>query len=207
MKTKSFILTLLVLIIHVVVISQPSNQAFDQNKQFVLGYAHYTEQERKEFSTVDDPSVLLIQAKELVAESKKTKQEAYFKDGKVQNRTSIEAEQIVHEADVRRLAAAELQAYNNKLEFKLMKESFIDLLSYYDKNDTTVIRAKKNLANAIRSYQSATLMREEAYAQQTTEAIIGNLYNAEELEFNSIVRITQGMKLLEKVPARDVASK
>jgi hypothetical protein len=205
MKTKTYILTMLVLIIHVVVVSQPANQAFQHDKNFVLGYSNYTEEERKEFSTIDDPSVLLIQADDLVSQATKAKKEAYFENGKVKTRLTDEKE-LLHEADTKKLAAAELTAYNNRVEFKLMKESLIGSLHYYDAKDPVIIHAKDLLLKSVRYFKSAEQLREEAYAQQTTGAIIGNLHNAEELENNSIIQIGEAMMLLEKVLPNDVGA-
>lgn len=208
MKTKTFILTLLALIIHVVVSSQtPANLAFQHDKNFVLGYANYTESERREFSMVDDPSILLIQSEELIARAKKMKKEASLKRGDEQKRLMENANELMKQADIKKLAASELLAYNNRIEFKLLKSSFMNMLGDYDQNDTTVIRAKSMLLSAVRSYRFATELREEAYAQRSTASILANLHNAEERESLAIINIVQAMNMVEKVAPQVVATR
>ncbi|CAN5332651.1 hypothetical protein BH10BAC1_BH10BAC1_17920 [soil metagenome] len=206
MKTKMFILTALALIIQVVVKSQtPANLAFQHDKNFVLGYANYTEEERREFSGVDDPSVLLIQADELVARAKKIKIEASLKKGEEQKRLIATATEYFQKAEIKKLAASELLAYNNRIEFKLLKASLFKMLVEYDQSDSTVIQAKKILLGAVRSYRFATELREEAYAQRTISAMLANLHNAEERESMAIIKIVQSMQLLEKVSPQVMA--
>lgn len=206
MKTKMFILTALALIIQVVVKSQtPANLAFQHDKNFVLGYANYTEEERREFSTVDDPSVLLIQADELSARAKKLKNEANLKKGEEQKRLLTTANDFLKKADTKKLAAAELLAYNNRMEFKLLKLSLMKSLGNYDQDDSTVVQAKSLLLAAVRSYRFATELREEAYAQRTIAAVLANLHNAEERENMAMIKIVQAMQLLEKVAPQVMA--
>jgi hypothetical protein len=190
-----------------VVISQPANLAFQDNKNFVLGYAQYSQEDKKEFSKIDDPSELLIQADELSAKAENAKQEFYFENGKVKTCLSDNKEDLKHSADIRRLAAAELTAYNNRIEFMLMKRSFLETLGHYNNNDTTVIRAKNILLKAIRTNRSARELREEAYAQQSTGAILGNLQNAEELENSSMIKMVQAIELLDKIAPQDISAK
>lgn len=206
MKTKMFILTALALIIQVVVKSQtPANLAFQHDKNFVLGYANYTEEERREFSTVDDPSVLLIQADELSARAKKLKNEANLKKGEEQKRLLTTANDFLKKADTKKLAAAELLAYNNRMEFKLLKLSLMKSLGNYDQDDSTVVQAKSLLLAAVRSYRFATELREEAYAQRTIAAVLANLHNAEERENMAMIKIVQAMHLLERVAPQVMA--
>lgn len=206
MKTKTFILTLLALIIHVMVTSQtPANLAFQHDKNFVLGYANYTEAERREFSMIDDPSILIIQSDDLVSRAKKMKKEASLTRGEEQKRLIENAEELLKQANTKKLAAAELLAYNNRIEFKLLKSSFIDMLENYDPNDSTVIRAKSLLLSAVRSYRFATELREEAYAQRTIPSILANLHNAEERESLAIVNLVQAMQMIDKVAPQVVA--
>ena len=128
MKTKTFILTLLALIIHVVVSSQtPVSQAFQHDKNYVLGYANYTELEIREFSMVDDPSVLLIQSEELIVRAKKMKAVASLKRGEEQTRMVDAANELLKQANIKKLAACELLAFNNRMEFKLLKSFNINL--------------------------------------------------------------------------------
>ncbi len=206
MKTKTFILALLASIIHVVVTSQtPANQAFQHDKNFVLGYPNFTESERREFSMIDDPSVLIIQSEELVARAKKIKKEASLTLGEEQKRLIENADGLLKQANTKKLAASELLAYNNRIEFKLLKSSFIDMLDSYDQNDSTVIRAKSLLLTAVRSYRFATELREEAYAQRSIASMLANLHNAEERESLAIINIVQAMNILEKVAQQVVA--
>lgn len=208
MKTKMFILTALALIIQVVVKSQtPANSAFQHDKNFVLGYANYTEEERREFSLIDDPSVLLIQADDLTARAKKLKNEANLKRGDEQKRLLANAEEFLHKADIKKLAASELLAYNNRMEFKLLKLSLMKSLGNYDQNDSTVIQAKSLLLAAVRSYRFATELREEAYAQRTIAAVLANLHNAEERENMAMIKIVQAMQLLDKVAPQVMATR
>lgn len=208
MKTKMFILTLLALIIHVMVSSQtPANLAFQHDKNFVLGYANYTESERREFSMVDDPSILLIQSEELIARAKKLKKEASLKRGDEQKRLIESANELMKQADIKKLAASELLAYNNRMEFKLLKSAFMNSLADYDQNDSTVIRAKSMLLSAVRSYRFAIELREEAYAQRSMASILANLRNAEERESLAIINIVQAMNMVEKVAPQVVATR
>lgn len=208
MKTKTFILTLLALIIHVMVSSQtPANLAFQHDKNFVLGYANYTESERREFSMVDDPSILLIQSEELIARAKKLKKEASLKRGDEQKRLIESANELMKQADIKKLAASELLAYNNRMEFKLLKSAFMNSLADYDQNDSTVIRAKSMLLSAVRSYRFAIELREEAYAQRSMASILANLHNAEERESLAIINIVQAMNMVEKVAPQVVATR
>ncbi len=206
MKTKTFILTLLALIIHVVIKSQtPANSAFQHDKNFVLGYQNYTESEKREFSMIDDPSVLLIQAEELIARAKKMKALASLKRGEEQKRMMDAANELLKQADTKKLAACELLAYNNRMEFKLLKSSFMKMLGDYDQSDSTIIRAKSMLLSAVRSYRFAVELREEAYAQRNVVAVLANLHNAEERESQAIINIVQAMNMVEKVAPQVVA--
>lgn len=206
MKTKTVILTLLALIIHVVVCSQtPANQAFQHDKNFVLGYGNFTELEKREFSMIDDPSVLLIQAEELIARAKKMKAVASLKRGEEQTRMINAVNELLKQADIKKLAACELLAYNNRMEFKLLKSSFMKMLGNYDQNDSTIIRAKSMLLSAVRSYRFAIELREEAYAQRNMAAILANLHNAEERESMAIINIVQAMNMVDKVAPQVVA--
>ncbi len=208
MKTNSFILTLLALIIHVMVSGQtPVNQAFQHDKNFVLGYANYTELERREFSMVDDPSVLLIQSEELVGRALKIKKEATLKRGEEQKRLMDTSIELIKQANTKKLAASELLAYNNRLEFKLLKSSFMNILGDYDQSDSTIIQSKSLLLSAVRSYRFATELREEAYAQKSVASILANLHNAEERETIAIINIVQAMKMVEKVAPQVVATR
>lgn len=208
MKTKTFILTLLALITHVVVSSQtPANQAFEHNKNFILGYANYTEAERREFSMVDDPSILIMQSEELLARAKKIKMEAGLKRGEEQKRMLETANELIKQANTKKLAACELLAFNNRAEFKLLKVAFINNLDNYDQADSTVIKAKSLLLSAVRSYRFATELREEAYAQKSIPAILANLHNAEERESLAIVNIVQAMQMVERVAPQVVATR
>ena len=206
MKTKTLILTLLALIIHVVVRSQtPVNQAFQHDKNYVLGYANYTELEIREFSMVDDPSVLLIQAEELIARAKKMKAVASSKRGEEQTRIVDVANELLKQANIKKLAACELLAFNNRMEFKLLKSSFMNMLGNYDQSDSTVIKAKSMLLTAVRSYRFAVELREEAYAQRNIPSILANLHNAEERESMAIINIVQAMNMVDKVAPQVVA--
>ncbi len=201
-----YFLSLLALIIHVVVKSQtPANQAFQHNKNYVLGYAGFTEEERREFSAVDDPSVFLIQAEDLSDRANLIKKSAGLKRGEEQARLLTTANELLHKAEVRKLAAAELLAYNNKIEFKLLKSSYIEILSNYDANDSTVINSKRLLLAAVRSYRFAIELREEAYAQRSTSSVLANLRNAEERESIAIVKIVQAIQVIEKVTPQVIA--
>ena len=206
MKTKSFILTLLALIIHVMVFGQtPANKAFQNDKNFVLGYAYYTELERREFSMIDDPSILLIQSEELVARAIKLKKLAALKSGEEQKSLIDTSIKFMKQASTKKLAAAELLAYNNKIEFKLLRAAFIDMLGDYDQSDSTVVKSKTLLLSAVRSYRFATELREEAYAQKNISATLANLHNAEEREMLAIINIVQAMQMVDKVPPQVVA--
>lgn len=206
MKTKTFTLTLLALIFHVMVKSQtPANSAFQHDKNFVLGYQNYTESEKREFSMIDDPSVLLIQAEELIARAKKMKALASLKRGEEQKRMIDAANELLKQANTKKLAACELLAYNNRMEFKLLKSSFMKTLGDYDQSDSTIIRAKSMLLSAVRSYRFATELREEAYAQRNLSAVLANLHNAEERESLAIINIVQAMNMVEKVAPQVVA--
>lgn len=208
MKTKTLALTLLALVIRMTIIGQtPQNLAFQHDKGFVLGYANYTEAERREFSMVDDPAVLLIQADELVARAKKIKTEANLKRGEEQKRGMETAAELNRQADIKKLAAAELLAYNNRAEFKLLKGAFMRSLSAYDQNDSTIIKTKSMLLSAVRSYRFATELREEAYAQRTVAGTLANLRNAEERENMAIVTIVQAMNMADKVPPQVMATR
>jgi hypothetical protein len=207
MKTKTYLLTIMVVVIHFVVISQPANQAFQKDKNFVVGYAYYTEEERKEFSSVQDPSELLIKAENITMHVNTEETEPYFEKGKVLKRPSAKSEELLKKAKTMELAAAELRAYNNRIEFKLMKQSLTESLSHYSAKAAEVILAKEYLLEAIRISNSARLLREEAYAQSTPEAMIANLKHAEELENSSMISVVDGMNLLEKLVPQDVAEK
>jgi hypothetical protein len=207
MKTKTYTLTMLVLIIHVVVISQPANLAFQRDKNFVLGYSEYTDEERKEFSAIDDPSELLIRAEDLIMKATTAEKEPYFENGKVLNRMSENSNTLLHQADKRKLAAEEIRAYNNRIEFRLMKEFLMESLSHYNQKDAAVIIAKDHLQNALRANRSAALLREESYAQATPEAVLGNLKHAEDLENSSMIKIVEAMKLLEKLIPQDIGAR
>jgi hypothetical protein len=208
MKTKMYILTLLALIIRMTMISQtPVNGAFTHDKNFVLGYAYYTEEERREFSMIEDPSVLLIQADELSLRAAKMKKEAALKRGEEQKRSLATLGVLQQKINVKRLAASELLAYNNRIEFKMMKSVYVDMLGSYDQDDSMVIASKSLLLKAVRSYRFATELREEAYAQRTIAAVLANLHNAEEREMQAIIQVVQAMKHLEKVVPQVMAKR
>ncbi|MCW3071519.1 MAG: hypothetical protein JWO44_1409 [Bacteroidetes bacterium] len=182
-----------------------AKQFFQGDKNFVLGYTNYTEEERREFAGIDDPAVLLIQADELTNRAMLEKKTAAGKRGEEQVRLLNNVNELLHKAETRRLAASELLGYNNRMEFKLMKAACIELLCERDATDSLVILAKKALLNAVRSYRLGIELREEAYAQRTIEATLGNLHLAEEKESIAIIKVVQAMKLLEEVTPQVLA--
>ncbi|MFL5764296.1 MAG: hypothetical protein ACJ77K_10190 [Bacteroidia bacterium] len=208
MKKHIYISAMLAVIIHVVVQSQPiMNEAFQHDKNFVLGYAYFTEEERRAFSMVDDPSVLIIQAAELSKRAGLMKKEASLKRGEEQKRMDDQAEDLLKKADTKRLAAAELLAYNNRMEFKAMKNSLISMFDNYNAEDGFVISAKGMLLKAVRFYRAAVELREEAYAQRTTSGILANLHNAEERETQALIQLVGAMNELEKAVPQVVATR
>jgi hypothetical protein len=208
MKTKLYILTLLALIIQVMSRSQTAANQFAQgDKNFVLGYPGYTAEERNEFARIDDPAILLIQAEDLTNRAQIAKKAAAIKRGEEQKRLMNNADELLHKAEIKKLAASELLGYNNRMEFKLMKSSCIGLLYERAAGDSLVILAKKELLKAIRSYRLGIELREESYAQRTLAATLGNLHLAEEKESIAIVKVVEAMKLLESVTPQVLASR
>ncbi|MBL7884215.1 MAG: hypothetical protein JNL69_09110 [Bacteroidia bacterium] len=197
MKTKFYLGTLLVLAIHVMVKSQtPANLAFEHNDKFVLGYAYYTEQEKREFSTVQDPSELIIKAEELIEKSNRIKKEAAYKPSPERERLLSYSKEIMKEAEIRKIAASELLAYYNRIEFSMMKSSFISALENYNEFDSTTITSKKLLLSAVRNYKFAKQIREEAYAHEQLSSIIASLHMAEEKEVLAIANIVKAHEIL-----------
>lgn len=198
MKTKLYFTALLALIIRVMMNGQtPVNNAFQPDAHYVLGYANYTTVERAEFSAVQDPSELLLKAEALSAKAALLKQKAGSRSGKEKESLLCDAAELLRQADVRRLAASELQAFNNRAEFQLSKSSFLQKLIRYDQNSGSTIEAKRLLLNAVRTYHSAIELREEAYAQDTNAATIANLHNAEEQENKALIQLVQAMDALD----------
>ncbi len=198
MKTKFYLLTVLVIAIQVMVKSQtPANQAFQHNAKFVLGYAYYTEQEKREFSTVQDPSELYLKADALIEHAKKLKNDARTKTGAERERLLAEAKELHRKAETHQLAATELLAYYNRIEFSICKASFISLLNNYSETDSITIQSKKLLLVAVRAFKLAKEMREEAYAQSSNAAIVANLRLAEEKELIALQKLVAARELLK----------
>ncbi len=208
MKTKVYIATLLAVIIQVMVKSQtPANLAFQADANYVLGYAHFTEAERSEFSMVQDPSELVLQSDASAAKAAQLNKEALTKKGIEKDRLLNEAAVWIKKSEVEKLAASELQAYNNRMEFQLTKSAFIQTLKKYDANDGNTIEAKRLLLNAVRSYRLAIELREEAYAQLSNAAILANLQNAEEKETKALVLLVQAKDALDQPAPMLVAAR
>jgi hypothetical protein len=198
MKTNFYLLTVLVFAIQVMVKSQtPANQAFQHNAKFVLGYAYYTEQEKREFSSIQDPSELYLKADVFVEQAKQLKNDARTKSGPERDRLFAQAKELYRKAEICQLAASELLAYYNRVEFSICKSSFISLLNSYSETDSITIQSKKLLLTAVRAYKLAKEMREEAYAQSTNAAIIANLRLAEEKELIALQKLVEARELLK----------
>lgn len=198
MKTKLLILTMFALAIQVMVKSQtPANQAFQHNPNYVLGYAYYTEEERRAFSQVQDPSELYIQADVWIEKAQNLKKDARTKQAAERDRINKEIKELHKKAEVCQLAASELLAYYNRVEFSICKASFITLLNCYSETDSVTIQSKKILLAAVRIFRLAKEMREEAYAQTTNAAIIANLRLAEEKELLALRKLVEARELLK----------
>lgn len=198
MKTNFYLLTVLVIAIQVMVKSQtPANQAFQHNAKFVLGYAYYTEQEKREFSSVQDPSELYLQGDVLIEQAKQLRNDARTKSGPERDRLFAQAKELYRKAEIRQLAASELLAYYNRVEFSICKASFISLLNSYSETDSITIQSKKLLLVAVRAFKLAKEMREEAYAQSSNSAIIANLRLAEEKELIALQKLVEARELLK----------
>lgn len=198
MKTRLYITALLAVIMQVMIQGQtPANMAFQPDAHYVLGYAHFTDAERKEFSSVQDPAELLIKAEALEASAAALNKKAFAKKGTEKEQLHRQAAELIRESEIRRLAASELQAYNNRMEFQLSKSSFIQLLKTHDPGNGSTIEAKRLLLNAVRTYRLAIELREEAYAQPGNAAILANLHNAEEKEQTALVDLVKAMNALD----------
>ncbi len=199
MKTKFYIGTLLAIAIHVMVKSQtPSNQVFEKDEKFVLGYSYYTALEKKDFSKIQDPNELLIKSEKLMALAKKIKTEAKSKTGAEQEMMLDEAKTLENEAEICKIAAAEIKASYNKDEFMAFKNYFISYLDTCDASYNTAYEAKQIYFTAVRCFRIAKEMREEAYAQPVKLAIIGGLLNAEEKEMVAIIKMNEAIKTLKR---------
>jgi len=208
MKTKLYFCTLLCLIIRVMMNGQTATtSAFQPDARYVLGYAHFTEAERKEFATIQDPAELLLKADALSAKARELQLQARSRAGKEKACILCQATELQRQSDIRRLAASELKAYNNRVEFQLSKSSFLEKLKHYDQNKGSTIEAKRLLLNAVRTYRSAIELREEAYAQGSNAAILANLHNAEEKENAAMIELVQAMDALDQPAPVMVASK
>jgi hypothetical protein len=146
---------------------------------------------------VQDPSELLLQSDASAAQAAQLNKEALTKKGAEKDRLLNEAAALIKRSEVQKLAASELQAYNNRMEFQLTKSAFIQTLKKYDANDGSTIEAKRLLLNAVRSYRLAIELREEAYAQLSNTAILANLQNAEEKETKALVLLVQAKDALD----------
>lgn len=198
MKTKLIILTMFAFAIQVMVKSQtPANPAFQHNPNYVLGYAYYTEEERRDFSMVQDPSELYIQSEQLIEKAQKLKNDARTKQGAERDRLNKEIKELYKKAEICQLAASELLAYYNRVEFSICKASFITLLNCYSETDSVTIQSKKILLTAVRTFRLAKEMREEAYAQGSNAAIIANLRLAEEKELLALRKLVEARELLK----------
>lgn len=199
MKTKFYIGTLLAIAIHVMVKSQtPSNQVFEKDEKFVLGYSYYTALEKKDFSKIQDPNELLIKSEKLMALANKIKTEAKSKTGAEQEMMLDEAKTLENEAEICKIAAAEIKASYNKDEFMAFKNYFISYLDTCDASYNTAYEAKQIYFTAVRCFRIAKEMREEAYAQPVKLAIIGGLLNAEEKEMVAIIKMNEAIKTLKR---------
>lgn len=200
MKTTCTLL--LAIAIHAMVKGQtPANQAFETNKHFVLGYANYTEAERREFSRVEDPTELNLRAEDLRNRSAQLKKVALRRSPEERERLNRETSELDHKADLCQLAAAELAAYNTREEFNLSRVNYKAILENTEQGQPGTVKAATLYAMAVKSYRMATEMREEAYALPSISATLGNLHNAEEREFIALIKINEAIQILRQSPA------
>ncbi|MGZ6555101.1 MAG: hypothetical protein ACXVDV_21145, partial [Bacteroidia bacterium] len=169
------------------------------NANYVLGYAYFTEEEKREFSKVEDPTELILQSEDLVARAQKLKNDAKKVRGEEQQRLINTANELIHKSDIEKLAAAEIVAYNNRIEFKLSKNSFLNSITDYNATDSNTVEAKRLFFLALQTFRQATELREEAYAQHTTAAILENLHNAAEKENIAFSDMVKAIDILGRV--------
>lgn len=207
MKTKMYF-TLFALIIRVMVKSQtPANLAFQPTADFVLGYAHFTEAERTEFSNVEDPAELLLRAEKLIAEAEKINRKINDLPAEEKDKAMRKASELLTKAEHCKLAAYELTAYNNRMEFKLLKSSYVRSLSGLDQDNGLVKKSKQTFFTAVQTFRTARELREEAYAQLSTEATLANLENAEQREAVAFKKLVEAATLLEHASPQLLATK
>lgn len=208
MKTNVFILALLAISVLGTAQGQtPANQAFQANKHYVLGYAHYTDAERREFSRIEDPTELTLRADDLSRRAVQTHQLSLRRNGEERDRLVREVAELQQKAAVYQLAAAELAAFNTREEFNMSRASFKALLEASKQNQVITIKAATLYAAAVKSYRMATEMREEAYALPSINATLGNLHNAEEKEFFAMIKINEAIQVLRESPAPALATR
>lgn len=208
MKTKINFFVTLFLIAHVAVLGQTiANQAFQHNADYVLGYSYFTEEEKRLYSSVEDPSELIIQSDELLKRARKIKMDANLFRGEEKERYLKKADELTVRSNKLKLAACELLAYNNRMEFSILKAAFISQLKTIDVENGVIKQSKQNYQLAVQTFRIAKELREEAYAQRSMDAILANLHNAEEKEMVAFKKLVDASNLLSSGATVSMAKK
>lgn len=201
MKTKTYILTLLTLIIHVVMMSQTQNKQVQTIRKDLMSFKNKPIEKRE----------TLFIATEINATAELEKQAAHLdsiaQEIKVASRNRRAGEKLAMQEEAADLLkhAVMLQIKVLELVSKSMYNSYdinkkkLAVLMQMNRRDIDVLdRAEGYKLDAERIWEMAKEILEEANAEVNNEAKLGAMGNAEEKEIMALTKQTKAIDLLKK---------
>lgn len=200
MKTNLFFPTLLAVIIQVMVHGQtPDNQITQVRKTLISTESSIVNVTYTMKSTAAELSNLLKQAKELNLTMQSFRNAAKTKKGDEKRELSIEALFFEKQFVLKQIEISELLAKDTYQKL-YQNRNYISLLLKTIKNDDYTTNLATNLnSEAEKCIRMAKEMREEAYAQATVNAKLGNMTNAEDEEVIALNKQQQVFDIIERV--------
>jgi MoaA/NifB/PqqE/SkfB family radical SAM enzyme len=200
MKTNLYLPTLLAVIIQVMVHGQtPDNQITQVRKTLISTESSIVNVTYTMKSTALELSNLLKQAKELNTTMQSFKSAAKTKKGDEKKELTIEALFFEKQFVLKQIEISELLAKDTYQKL-YQNRNYIGLLLKTIKDDEYTSNLATNLnAEAEKYIRMAKEMREEAYAQATFVAKLGNMTNAEDEEVLALNKQQQVFDIIERV--------
>lgn len=200
MKTNLYFPTLLAVIIQVMVHGQtPGNQITQIRKTLISTESSIVNVTYTMKSTAVELPNLLKQAKELNTTMQSFRNAAKTKKGDEKRELTIEALFFEKQFVLKQIEISELLAKDTYQKL-YQNRNYIGLLLKTIKDDEYTTNLATNLnSEAEKCIRMAKEMREEAYAQATNNAKLGNMTNAEDEEVIALNKQQQVFDIIERV--------
>ncbi len=200
MKTNLYFPTLLAVIIQVMVHGQtPDNQITQIRKTLISTESSIVNVTYTIKSTAVELSNLLKQAKELNITMQSFRNAAKTKKGDEKRELTLEALFFEKQFVLKQIEISELLAKDTYQKL-YQNRNYIGLLLKTIKDDEYTSNLANNLnSEAEKCIRMAKEMREEAYAQPTFVAKLGNMTNAEDEEVIALNKQQQVFDIIERV--------